>query len=116
MYRHALPPGFVLRSEKKAQLEAEKANVISLEDFLEVEVTLFHSHLHLFLLLTTAASVPAPQTRLKPHTRHTRILCAMEEDPSSEERSRSRGYQEIEGSTGCCGESYGDEWEGSVCV
>lgn len=38
MYRHALPPGFVLKSEKKALEEAEKANTISLEEFLEVEV------------------------------------------------------------------------------
>jgi len=37
MYRHALPPGFVLKAQKKAQEEAAKADVISLEDFLEVE-------------------------------------------------------------------------------
>ena len=39
MYRHALPPGFVLKSQKKAMDEAAKANVISLEEFLEVEVS-----------------------------------------------------------------------------
>jgi hypothetical protein len=38
MYRHALPPGFVLKSQKKAMEEAAKANEISLEEFLEVEV------------------------------------------------------------------------------
>lgn len=38
MYRHALPPGFVLKSEKKALEVAEKGNTISLEEFLEVEV------------------------------------------------------------------------------
>jgi hypothetical protein len=38
MYRHALPPGFVLKSEKKAMEDAAKANTISLEEFLEVEV------------------------------------------------------------------------------
>ena len=37
-YRHALPPGFVLKSQKKAIEDAEKANAISLEEFLEVEV------------------------------------------------------------------------------
>ncbi|CAE6522415.1 unnamed protein product [Rhizoctonia solani] len=37
MYRHALPPGFVLKSERKAAEEAAKANTISLEEFLEVE-------------------------------------------------------------------------------
>ncbi|EJD45965.1 hypothetical protein AURDEDRAFT_113875 [Auricularia subglabra TFB-10046 SS5] len=36
-YRHALPPGFVLKSQKKALDEAAKANTISLEEFLEVE-------------------------------------------------------------------------------
>ncbi|TDL25757.1 hypothetical protein BD410DRAFT_784790 [Rickenella mellea] len=36
-YRHALPPGFVLKSQKKAMDDAAKANTISLEDFLEVE-------------------------------------------------------------------------------
>jgi hypothetical protein len=38
MYRHALPPGFVLKSEKKAAEEAARKEQISLEDFLEVEV------------------------------------------------------------------------------
>jgi hypothetical protein len=37
-YRHALPPGFMLKSQRKAAAEAEKANTISLEEFLEVEV------------------------------------------------------------------------------
>ncbi|KAH9481167.1 Translation machinery-associated protein 46 [Psilocybe cubensis] len=36
-YRHALPPGFVLKSQKKAAEDAAKANTISLEEFLEVE-------------------------------------------------------------------------------
>ncbi|KAJ7650450.1 hypothetical protein FB45DRAFT_887987 [Roridomyces roridus] len=36
-YRHALPPGFVLKSERKALEEANKAKVISIEEFLEVE-------------------------------------------------------------------------------
>ncbi|KZT67419.1 hypothetical protein DAEQUDRAFT_694053 [Daedalea quercina L-15889] len=36
-YRHALPPGFVLKSQRKAAEDAEKANTISLEEFLEVE-------------------------------------------------------------------------------
>jgi hypothetical protein len=36
-YRHALPPGFVLKSQRKALDEAAKANTISLEEFLEVE-------------------------------------------------------------------------------
>jgi hypothetical protein len=43
MYRHALPPGFVLKSQKKAMEEAAKANEISLEEFLEVEVCVLWS-------------------------------------------------------------------------
>lgn len=54
MYRHALPPGFVLKSEKKALEEAEKANTISLEEFLEVEVR--HLFAFLFLMLTNDTS------------------------------------------------------------
>ncbi len=38
MYRHALPPGFVLKSDKKAAEDAAKKQQISLEEFLEVEV------------------------------------------------------------------------------
>ncbi|KAG0141066.1 hypothetical protein CROQUDRAFT_136350 [Cronartium quercuum f. sp. fusiforme G11] len=36
-YRHALPPGFVLKAQKKKDLEDAKKNEISLEDFLERE-------------------------------------------------------------------------------
>ncbi|EPQ52502.1 hypothetical protein GLOTRDRAFT_47202 [Gloeophyllum trabeum ATCC 11539] len=36
-YRHALPPGFVLKSQKKREEDAAKAAEISLEEFLEVE-------------------------------------------------------------------------------
>lgn len=36
-YRHALPPGFVLKSQRKALDDAAKANTITLEEFLEVE-------------------------------------------------------------------------------
>lgn len=35
--RHALPPGFVLKSQRKKDEEAEKAREISLDEFLEVE-------------------------------------------------------------------------------
>ncbi|KAJ8587009.1 hypothetical protein M405DRAFT_864132 [Rhizopogon salebrosus TDB-379] len=38
-YRHALPPGFVLKSQRKAAEEAAKSNVISLEEFLEVQAS-----------------------------------------------------------------------------
>ncbi|WFD30874.1 Translation machinery-associated protein 46 [Malassezia sp. CBS 17886] len=35
MYRHRLPPGFVLKSERKEKEALEKANEISLEEFIE---------------------------------------------------------------------------------
>ena len=39
MYRHALPPGFVLKSQRKAlDAAAKAADSISLEEFIEVEV------------------------------------------------------------------------------
>ncbi len=44
MYRHALPPGFVLKSQKKAMEAAEK-DTISLEAFIEVEVSWFSTSL-----------------------------------------------------------------------
>lgn len=44
-YRHALPPGFVLKSQRKALDEAAKANTISLEEFLEVERHKLGTHL-----------------------------------------------------------------------
>jgi len=37
-YRHALPPGYVLNSEKKKKDAEAKAKVITLEEFLESEV------------------------------------------------------------------------------
>ncbi|KIY63312.1 hypothetical protein CYLTODRAFT_382490 [Cylindrobasidium torrendii FP15055 ss-10] len=37
MYRHALPPGFMLKSQKKAADAAAKSKTISIEEFLEVE-------------------------------------------------------------------------------
>lgn len=37
IYRHRLPPGFVLRSEQKERERLEKANEISIEDFIEAQ-------------------------------------------------------------------------------
>ncbi len=36
-YRHALPPGYVLKSQMKELLEAEKANAPSIEEEIEAE-------------------------------------------------------------------------------
>jgi len=51
-YRHALPAGFVLKSQRKALEDAEKANTISLEEFLEVEVRIESFPLHSLALGT----------------------------------------------------------------
>lgn len=53
MYRHALPQGFMLKSQKKALDAAAKADVISLEEFLEVEVIVLLSFKRLPNLLTS---------------------------------------------------------------
>jgi hypothetical protein len=37
-YRHALPPGFILKSQRKKEEEEKEKVTISLEEFLEVEV------------------------------------------------------------------------------
>lgn len=42
MYRHALPPGFVLKKDKKKE---EKQDEISLEDLIEKEVKLSDRYL-----------------------------------------------------------------------
>lgn len=37
-YRHALPPGFVLKSKAQKKAEAEEEDQITIEEFLETEV------------------------------------------------------------------------------
>jgi hypothetical protein len=56
MYRHALPTGFVLKADRKAAEDAAKANVISLEEFLEVEVRA----INICLIYILTFRVPAP--------------------------------------------------------
>ena len=66
-YRHALPPGFVLKSQKKALEDAEKANAISLEEFLEVEVRIHLADLCFPVMLTnyrTSVTNLGPTSRL----------------------------------------------------
>lgn len=54
-YRHALPPGFMLKSQRKAAEEAEKANQISLEELLEVEVRIGNDSLRSIALTSYSA-------------------------------------------------------------
>lgn len=88
MYRHRLPPGFVLKSDKKKAEEDAKKEKISLEDFLEVEVSYFH------LESTALANRTATQVKTSSHTRHTRIFRHLEEDTFGEKGSRAGSYGE----------------------
>lgn len=55
MYRHALPPGFVLKKDKKKE---EKQDEISLEDLIEKEVKLsFRYLLVVFIFITLKIQV-----------------------------------------------------------
>ena len=83
-YRHALPPGFVLKSQKKALEEAERANTISLEEFLEVEVRPVYvcaSVNHADVMCT------ATQTWAESDTSHARDVCQVEADAHEQEGS-----------------------------
>jgi hypothetical protein len=40
MYRHALPPGFVLKTKAQKKAEEEEEDQITIEEFLETEVNL----------------------------------------------------------------------------
>lgn len=50
MYRHALPPGFVLKKDKKKE---EKQDEISLEDLIEKEVKLADRYLLVVVVFIT---------------------------------------------------------------
>ncbi|CAI7814820.1 unnamed protein product [Closterium sp. NIES-53] len=47
MYRHALPPGYVLKSQMKALLEEEQANKLTVEEMIENERKMTASHTQL---------------------------------------------------------------------
>ena len=47
MYRHALPPGYVLKSQMKALLEEEAANQLTVEEQIENEVSRWRVHCNL---------------------------------------------------------------------
>lgn len=50
MYRHALPPGFVLKKDKKKE---EKQDEISLEDLIEKEVKFSDRYLLVVFVFST---------------------------------------------------------------
>ncbi|WWC66888.1 uncharacterized protein I206_100795 [Kwoniella pini CBS 10737] len=106
MYRHALPPGFVLKSEKKAAAEAAKKDKISIEEFLEVE----------------RHKLKAPLTPVTPesfaHWKKTRIEKKQAEQEALEKaKATQRAAGKMTGMTGkdmfeFGGELYEDEEEG----
>ncbi|MFS7987761.1 hypothetical protein Hanom_Chr11g01026711 [Helianthus anomalus] len=49
-YRHALPPGYILKSQMKALLE-EEANKLAIEDEIKDQVIIFFTNAPFFLLL-----------------------------------------------------------------
>lgn len=107
-YRHALPPGFTLKSQRKALEDAEKANTISLEEFLEVEVSCYPFGTTT-CILTVILSLAA-QARLQSDASHTGDIRKMEADAYEQEASRRGGDEEGKGYTGCGREELGHEW------
>ena len=79
-YRHALPPGFILKSQKKKEEEDAKKVVITLEEFLDVEVSSRRSGR---IECSTDMNAVATQTGpIEIDTAHARIICEMEEGQS----------------------------------
>jgi hypothetical protein len=88
MYRHRLPPGFVLKSDKKKAEEDAKKEKISLEDFLEVEVS---PQLHPIGVTT---DIIATQAKTSSYSRYSRIFRHLEKDTFGKESSRTGSYGE----------------------
>ena len=100
----------MLRSQRKAAEEAEKANQISLEEFLEVEVRAPPSRESDALLTRTFT---ATQAGTKPHASHARVVREVEEDADGQEAGRGRGDEEGQGDAGRRGQEQRHERTGS---
>ena len=68
----------MLKAQKKAEAEAAKANVISLEEFLEVEVSLTF-YLRDDIVTQFYGTILATQAGAEFNACDTRIVCEMEE-------------------------------------
>jgi len=108
MYRHRLPPGFVLKSDKKKAEEDAKKEKISLEDFLEVEVST-----PLPRVLNTTYTT-ATQAKTPSYTRHTRIFRHLEEDTFGKESSRTGSYGESKDCPEGCWKTHWSIWSSIV--
>ena len=112
-YRHALPAGFVLKSQRKALEDAEKANTISLEEFLEVEVRTHQVISPTFSRLgyqRHSPSLTASQTGTKPDTCDPGDVCKVEANKDEQEASRRGSDQESQGGYPRSRKEYGNEW------
>lgn len=123
MYRHRLPPGFVLKSDKKNAEEDAKKEKISLEDFLEVEVSLpFSSTGRRKVSLTNQRhKLKPPLTPVTPESfaiwKKTRLeKKAAEQEALEKAKTAQRAAGKLTGLSGRAlfevgGELYGDEDE-----
>jgi len=123
MYRHRLPPGFVLKSDKKKAEEDAKKEKISLEDFLEVEVSLPFSSpcLRKVSLTDQRHKLKPPLTPVTPESfaiwKKTRLeKKAAEQEALEKAKTAQRAAGKLTGLSGRAlfevgGELYGDEDE-----
>lgn len=95
----------MLKSQRKALEDAEKANTISLEEFLEVEVSIYRSS----CVVGTAQGDAAAQTGHQPDTRHSGDVRKVEADTYGQETSRGGSYAQSQGNTGCSRQEQRDE-------
>jgi hypothetical protein len=108
MYRHRLPPGFVLKSDKKKAEEDAKKEKISLEDFLEVEVNpQLHQHMSTTYKIATQAKTPS-------YPRYTRIFRHLEKDTFGKEGSRTGSYGESKHCPEGCWKTHWSFWSSIV--
>jgi hypothetical protein len=100
-YRHALPPGFVLKKketaeERREREEREKENAITIEDFLETEVSArSEASRDVSVLIVVAPLLLATQSRRQnPHQpRNFHSLERAPETPSGRRRAQEKEGQ-----------------------
>lgn len=117
-YRHALPPGFVLKSEKKALDELAKKDVISLEDFVETEVSSARPSKQRANLDfdNSPTSLAATQAEGTVHPGDARDLCNLVEAARRQEGCRGRCRSEGQGHSTSGGTCQRNEWTTHVRV
>ena len=97
----------MLKSQRKAAEDAEKANQISLEEFLEVEVRLSRPP-NTFCRLTTSK---ASQTWQQSHAGHAGVVRKVEADADGQKTCRGRRHEEGQGCAGRRWQELWHEWQ-----